>query len=285
VSAPASTGGRLLYVSDLYNSVVDVYSVPSLKFVRKLSGFFEPQGECTNAAGDVWIADTGYEEIVEFAPGSTKPIATLPDALGYPASCAVNPIDGDLAVTNATGFSGNGSVLIFRNATGTPESFGNDLQVECLFAAYDDKGNLYVTGETAKAKYVLTELRAHAGSLETLDVTGGTIYYPGVALWSDGKLLLGDQECRNGTTSCLYVSTVSGKAANISSAIAFGDACDVVQVTLFDGALYGGNDDKCTHSKGSVDRWSYPKGQREAAVSGVHDPIGAAISGPATERP
>ena len=38
---------------------------------------------------------------------------TYPDQYGYPIGCAVDPASGNLAVTNAFGFSGAGQVLIF----------------------------------------------------------------------------------------------------------------------------------------------------------------------------
>jgi hypothetical protein len=282
-TAPSTTSARLLYVSDVEGSVVDVYSVPSLKFVSKLKGFFQPQGECTNAAGDVWITDTAYQQIFEYAPGAAKPMATLGDYLGYPASCAVNPVNGDLAVTNEFANSGSAQVLIFKNASGTPQAFRDKDQETNDFAVYDDAGNLYVTGETTKRTYLLSWLRAGAKTLQTMKVSGATIHQAGVALWNDGNLILGDQSCNGAKTSCLYVATVSGATADVQSTIALRDSCDVVQVALYDGALYGGNSE-CAKHKTSIDGWSYPGGERESAVKGLHAPIGAAISGPPTGR-
>lgn len=282
-SAPTTTATRLLYVSDLENSVVDLYSVPSLKLVGKLKGFFEPQGECTNAAGDVWIVDTGYQTILEYAPGAKKPMATLDDYLGYPASCAVNPVNGDLAVTNEFANSGPSDVIVYTNASGTPQSFRDDEQQIDDFAAYDDKGNLYVSGATTKGVYVLSRLRAGTKTLSSMKIAGATIHEAGTVLWNGGKLILGDQACNGGTKSCLYVATVSGGTANVTSSIALGRSCDVAQLALYDGALYGGNGE-CTHHSSTVDAWSYPAGNRESAVTGVRAPIGAAISGPPTGR-
>ena len=282
-TAPSTTSAQLLYVSDVEGSVVDVYSVPTLKLVRKLKGFFQPQGECTNAAGDVWIADTGYQQLFEYAPGAGKPMATLDDYLGYPGSCAVNPVNGDLAVTNEVANSGSAQVLIYKNASGTPQAFRDKDQETDYFAAYDDAGNLYVTGETIKRAFLLSWLRAGAKTLSTIKFSGATIHEAGVALWNDGDLILGDQACNGGKTSCLYVATVSGDTAGVQRTIALADSCDVVQVALYDGALYGGNSE-CAKHKTGVDSWSYPGGERESAVTGLHAPVGAAIGGPPTER-
>jgi hypothetical protein len=282
-TAPSTSSARLLYVSDLEGSVVDVFSVPALKLVSRLKDFFQPQGECTNAAGDVWIVDTGYQQLFEYAPGAKKPMATLGDYLGYPASCAVNPVNGDLAVTDEFANSGPAQVLIYKNASGTPQAFRDKDQETDYFAAYDDAGNLYVTGQTIKQVFLLSRLAAGAKTLSTMKVSGATIHRPGVALWNDGNLILGDQACNGKKTSCLYVATVSGDTAGIQSTIALSNSCDVVQVALYDGALYGGNSE-CAKHKTGVDSWSYPGGERQSAVKGLHAPIGAAISGPPTGR-
>lgn len=283
LAAPATSGARFLYVSDVENSVVDVYSVPALKLVDRLKDFFEPQGECTNAAGDVWIADTGYQTILEYAPGAKKPMATLDDYFGYPAGCAVNPINGDLAVTNEYANSGPSDVLVYANASGTPQAFRDNAQQIQYFAAYDDNGNLYVSGATIKGAYLLARLSAGAKALSSMKVSGATIHEPGTVLWNAGNLLLGDQACKGGSTSCLYVATVSGNTATVTSTIALGRSCDVVQIAIYNGALYGGNG-KCSHHRSTVDAWSYPGGERDSAVAGSRAPIGAAVSGPPTGR-
>ena len=283
VSASTTSGSRLLYVSDLSASVVDVYSLPSLKLVQRLSAFFEPQGECTNAAGDVWIVDTGYQQIYEYAPGAKSPIATLSDTFGFPASCAVNPVNGDLAVTDQYGASRKGGVLVFPNATGTPQYYRNGKQTTYDFDAYDDSGNLYVSGESEKKHYAVSRLRAHTNNLKALSISGATIHFAGSVLWNAGKLVLGDQSCHGGSTACLYVATVSGNTATVTSTIALSKSCDVVQVALFNGTLYGGNG-HCPQGKNAVDAWSFSNGHQMGAAGGVHEPIGAAISGAPTER-
>ena len=68
------------------------------------------------------------------------------------------------------------------------------------FAAYDDAGNLYVSGESdEETLQVLSRLRARANGLRQLKIAGATIHEAGTALWNDGKLILGDQACNGGT--------------------------------------------------------------------------------------
>ena len=99
-SAPAPAGGALLYVTDTVTSDVYVFSYPKGKLKQTLTGFTDPAGECADAQGNVFISNTGGSNIVEYAHGGTTPIATLKDPGFFPIGCSVNPLTGDLAVTN-----------------------------------------------------------------------------------------------------------------------------------------------------------------------------------------
>lgn len=269
----------LLYVSDFGNFDVYVYAVPTLKLVGKLTGFFEPEGVCSDAAGHVWIANTGTQQMLEFGPGNKKPIATLTDDLGYPVSCAVDAASGDLAVANLFGASGSGGILVYRHAAGTPIPYANPDQFFYYFDAYDDKGTLYVSGMTSKNVYSLSSLQRGKKTMSSITIKGGTLSYPGTVSWSGSSLVLGDQECRDTKTSCLYEAAVSGSIASITKSIPLTGSCDVAQVALQKTQMFGGNDDYCTHGKSSLNRWAFPAGGKSLdSVTGVHDPIGAAIS-------
>jgi hypothetical protein len=110
----------LLYVSDYYRDVVDVYTYPGGVRVGKLGGyvFVYPRGLCANAAGNIWVVDTASQKIVEFRHGGARPVRTLEEKRGFPLACSVDPKTGDLAVSNNSNYEG-GSVLIFRQAHGT----------------------------------------------------------------------------------------------------------------------------------------------------------------------
>ena len=97
--ATGTANETLLYISDIGAETVDVFTYPKGAMVGALTGFEEPNGECVDAKGNVWIADTYALEIVEYAHGGTKPIAKLSDA-NYPVSCSIDPTTNDLAATN-----------------------------------------------------------------------------------------------------------------------------------------------------------------------------------------
>ena len=112
----------------------------------KLSG---PTGVAVDASGDLFIADTGNNRIVEYsALGAASVVATSGVTLSAPTGVAVLP-SGDLIVTDAANdvsliTGGNGSALSISNTgTGTPLTIGKAVGV-----ALDLSGNIYAADMT-----------------------------------------------------------------------------------------------------------------------------------------
>ena len=145
IDAPA-TSGSLVYISDQYLKKVFVYTYPQLKLVGKLSGFAQPDGECADSAGNVWITDYLKQQIVEYAHGANAPKRRLSDAGYFPYSCAVNPRNGDLAVVNFETNPVPGSLSIYKKASGSPQVFSYYSLDLPFFVAYDANGKLFVDG-------------------------------------------------------------------------------------------------------------------------------------------
>ena len=278
--SPGAAKSALLYVSDLGTFDVDVYVLPSRKRSGKLTGFDEPQGECTDPKGNVWVTNTGAFQVVKYAHAGTKPIAILNDPLGYPVGCAIDPASGNLAVANLKGLSGAGVVLVYERARGTPAAFANPKQYSYYFAAYDAKGDLYVSGATGPKlnSYMLSVLPHHSTSMSTVAISGGKLYFPGTVAWVGSTLVLGDQKCRNHATSCFYELKVSGKKAKIAHTTPLTDACDVAQAWVGKKHIAGGDYRYCG-GPSSADIWPYPSGGAPSAkVTGLQIPFGTALS-------
>lgn len=277
--AGAKSAATLLYVSDLETFDVDVYSYPSLARIGKLTGFNEPQGECTDGDGDVWIASTRDYKMYEFAHGGKRPIVTLTDPLGYPAGCAIDPTSGDLAVANIEDYSGSASVLIYKHARGTPAVYSNRDQIANYFAGYNGKGDLYVSGKTNSKTYSLSVLTHGRSSMSSVAIKSGTIYFPGTVAWHGATLVLGDQKCKQRASSCLYQLAVSGTTARITRRIALHRACDVAQALVGSMKITGGDYDYCGKGSSSVNIWPYPAGGHAVRhVTGLRMPVGVALS-------
>ena len=257
-----------------------MYTFPSLRVVGKLTGFNNPQGLCSDAAGNVWIANTGTDQMLEYAHGSIGVIAVLSDPVGVPIGCAIDPTTGNLAVTNLYDFSGAADVLVYVKASGTPRIYSSSAVASYYFGAYDRRGNLYVSGSAANGAYTLTTLPKGGKSLSLVAVKGGTIYFPGTVAWRSSTLLLGDQHCRNGTTSCFYASSLSGKTATIERSIALGGSCDVAQAWVGATQIAGGNSGAyCGSGRSRVEIWPYPAGGKsDKSISSPREPVGTALS-------
>ncbi len=111
----------LLYVTN-QNGVVNVYRYWQHRLAGVLTSFKYPQGECADAAGNVYIADYGANKLFEYAHGGKSPIRTIDVSPNSPFGCAVNIKNGDLAVANYYGYdsSTRGNIEIFRHAKGKP---------------------------------------------------------------------------------------------------------------------------------------------------------------------
>jgi hypothetical protein len=279
VAHGAPSAHRLLYVSDLGRWDVYMYTFPSLRIVGKLTGFNNPQGLCSDAAGNVWIVNAGTDQVLEYAHGGNRVIATLRDPVGVPVGCAIDSATGDLAVTNLYNFSGAGEVLVYVKAAGTPRIYSNSSVYSYYFAAYDRSGNLYVSGSAASGEYLLTTLPKGGKALSLITVKGGTIYFPGTVAWRSSTLLLGDQHCKNGFTSCFYALSLSGKTATIEHSIALESSCDVVQAWAGATQIAGANNGAyCAGRPSRVEIWPFSGGKPSKSVASPREPVGTTLS-------
>ena len=287
ISPQAKKKKQLLFVSDAGTGDVYMYAVPSLELVGTITGFSQPQGECSDSKGDVWITDTNAQTIYEVShEGRFENKLSDPNA--YPDGCAWNPKNGDIAVMNLFGLSGApGSVLVYPHGTGVPTTYTNPKQYYYNFGGYDSSGNLYFDGRGEQGNFMLSKLAAGAKSAASLMVSGGKIYFPGMVQWqlSSGELLVGDQECGNASAACVYRLTLSGSSAHITGATKLanssgGHVCDLVQGVVETNEILGSDYEFCGYSPSTTDVWPYPTGGKPSAQNATTDsvPVGAALS-------
>jgi sugar lactone lactonase YvrE len=270
---PTAASHDLLYVADSYNSVVDVYSYPAGKQVGTLTGFNLPQGECSDASGNVYITNTNTAQILEYAHAGTQPIAELSDPYQNPVGCAVDPTTGNLAVTNLTanGYGGPGSVAIYKHARGNPSLyFDNDIYY-MFFCGYDDAGNLFVDGQHFGPKgFQLAELPSDAHSNVLRNIAMPVVVdYPGGVQWDGKDVAVGDQEA-----DVIYRVHVTGLTASIVGTTPLNGGLDIVQFWKQGQIILGPDADG-----GDVGFWKYPAGGTEIkSITGLGGPEGATVS-------
>jgi hypothetical protein len=294
VAAPATVGHPnfkgstdWVFVSDPSTSEVYIYALPKLKLVEIVTGFTQPQGECSDNKGDVWVTDGSGASIYKLLH-SGKIVGKLSDTYGVPEGCAWDPKTGNLAVMNLLGTSSQpGAVLVYHHATGVPNLYSNPKQYNYDFGGYDNSGNLFFDGRTVQNKFILSELSVNAHQAKTITVSGGKIYTPGMVQWeaSTSQLTIGDQNCKNATVSCIYQLMVAKNAGTIKGQINLenasgGQACDVIQAVLWKKSIIGSDFDLCGSAASTTYVWPYPGGGQPIAQNHRNDsePFGTAVS-------
>jgi len=281
-------GQDLLYVTN-GNAEVTVYRYWQYKLVGVLTNFTQPIGICSDKNQNVYIADYGAKQILEYPHGGTKPIATFDDAPDSPYSCWVDPSTGNLAVANDDGTSQQGNVAIWSGgSTEKRTTYGDSTIGNFQFCAYDNQGNLLVTNGSPNYPYtaLFAWLPKNGTRLIDLQIPEA---YPSYRTWYhvsglqwDGKYLVIDD------SYALYrESLIHGQAYYVGATYA--EAQEEYNSGPF--GLYvppGGEqatqvvDGMSSNNYGAVvDYWKYPAGGSQPIASINHaldKPFGLAIS-------
>jgi hypothetical protein len=270
--APGATSEDLIYVADRIAGVVNVYSYPDRTKVGKLKQK-SPLGECSDTTGDVWIAD-GYDGMIEYAHGGTKPIRKLKSPDDELSSCSVDPDTGDLAVT-----SDGGSLYIYRRAAGHPteySSFGNNY-AWIAYCAYDDVGNLYVAGtvgdDSINYRAAIWELKERNGTLTRLRFRHTVSFpYSGGIFW-DGQHMAWEDE--KYARIFQFVKPIGGSAKII------GRTDLKIRGYIGEAAIYNGTVIVPYHleREHGIAFFGYPAGgKRIGNIGGFREPVAVAFS-------
>jgi hypothetical protein len=197
---PDSCGaGSLLYISNANASTVNVYNYPFANAAPPcgtVTGFIKPKGECVDSLANVYIVDYTAARIYEYSHSGTL-LGVASDSYGKPIGCSINPVTGDLAVSNHVGFSISGGIDIFSGGIFGAETYYTDNITGGLYymwpPSYDPSGNLYVDGLSATGSFGLAELSGPA--FVNIALSGQTIDSPGTVRWyaAGNYLAAGDQ--------------------------------------------------------------------------------------------
>ncbi len=293
VSPDAKRAPRLLFISDYGASDVNIFTLPDLTLKGTLTGLDFPEGECSDASGNIWIANTGASQMLLYTRTGTL-VKTLSVPNEFPAGCAVNKSNNDLAVTNIESISaGAGSVMVFKNGTGTGTTYTAPNFFLYFFAGYDDNGNLFFDGmDVSRLTSYLAELPNGSSTPVSITLNGPTLYVAGLVQWykSGGYLALGDQECGGIPSSCIFFVSISGSTGNITGGTSVttyngNPVCDLAEgVIAANGERYvaGADYESCGYTPITANRWPYPGGgpptNYNNTTSSFIEPLGAAVS-------
>jgi hypothetical protein len=232
-SPQAAQSPSLLYVGNA--SYVNIYTYNNGvagSLVGQLQGIPDLQGMCTDRAGDVWVAQGKPNDITEYPHGRATPIAAINRAYGHGVGCAVNPINGDLAVVDNYTPKGGllyGSVVIYANAqkSGAREYMNSTGLAWAYFLAYDDTGSLYMDGYGCYYNScngdanALMVLKPGGSTFNPVTISGANIQNPRGLSWVKPTLLIGDSSYGSSDESVGYKLLVTKNTAKVVQAISY----------------------------------------------------------------
>ena len=231
MSPAASKASTLLYVSNASNVTVYTYNDGNgISQVGTLTGFTTPGGMCSDNAGDVWITDYQSRKVYEYAHGGSSPIAIITQKLGYPYACAVDNATGHLAVSYEQPyghFRNYAQVLVYAKGYRNGSAYGPKTGFyRAYFLAYDDKSNLYTTGNACGYYncyidgFVHLFKLAKGGYLFRLVQGAAKQSAPSALVWVNPFLLMGNGKSGNGAADAMKVQ-VTGNRSTVIGTVPF----------------------------------------------------------------
>jgi hypothetical protein len=268
---PEAKSEDLLYISSYTNSTVKTYDWPNIKREQILRGFTNQNGLCVDGKGEVFVANTNAKNILKYAHGGSKPIATLMDLSGYsPASCAIDPLTGNLAVTNfpyGRYGSRTGNVVIFHHASGKPKAHVISNIYYYYLCGYDNRGDLVVDGSSGSGIVSFAILPHDKNALQSLTLDE-SFKYPGGIQWDGRHWAIGDQ----GAT--IYQFDIAGTKGTKVSSTTLNESDAVYEFFISGDRVIAPE-----YASDQAQIFKYPAGGNAiTSIHGLHQPFGAVIS-------
>ncbi len=226
---------KTLWLSGSGYNEIQIYTFPSGKYIGTAppppEGFSEPQGMCSDKAGDVFVANTENSTIDEYA-GSGTFMQALSDPGEFPVGCGVDPASGTLAVSNIISTSDNaGGISLYKNAAGKPQVLTDPNMFEVFFIAYyGSTGKLYYSGFDNSFGAAISSYAN--GTFKIFTVNGVTFSFPGTVAWANKtkSLAIGGQDTSIEPT--FYHVKANGNVTGSTVLACQSGYCDVPQATV-----------------------------------------------------
>jgi hypothetical protein len=270
----------LVYVSDVYNGIIDVYVYGKSKQVGAIRGFDEPTGECVDKRGDVWVTEYFGDQAFEFAHGDRKPLKVL-TTNGNGEGCSIDPITGDLAIGNVNSTASlHADIQVFHNGAGRPTNYYsgsgssdcNDIQAP----GYDDKGNLYFEAYWGNSGLGMCELPAKAKALLEVPVSSPNalfrIDHAGSTMWDGKYITFADYRSDVTENSTIYRSVRSANALIVVGSTTLGASGTYCYANIAQPFVVGAKNTPLNRKQGTIvvggnqgcdslfGYWDYPAG-------------------------
>lgn len=253
----------LVYVAHATDGSVDAYSYPTGKLKGRLLDI-RSNGLCSGKNGDVFIPE-GHE-IRVYAHGGARPVAILPNPLGGAFQfCSVDPVTGNLAVSG--GGQPQSGFAVYLKAKGRPTIYkGGGVDGGYWSCAYDEDGNLFVEGATARLGRVrLVELPRGAGRLRSVTWNGISPRHLGSIQW-DGAHVAAESSASGSGSTTIYRYSISARRASLAGETTLKDAPSPLQFWIDAGNIVVPNQGGDGSGAASVLFYGYPAGGKPAQI-------------------
>jgi hypothetical protein len=267
ISPDVQNAPRLLFAGDAGTGDVYILRMPDMSERGRITGFLTPLGMCGDSNGNIYIADEVAGKVYKYSRAGLELEVYNDGAYGFPVSCAVNPKNGEVAITNGFGpTGGQGNVAVFSSPSGPVTVLTNSSQYYYTFDGYDPSGDLWVDGYTTSLSFILSG--CGASSCSTIPTSGGTIYQAGAVQWDRVRdtWVVFDPQCDDQDSACSYPVSGSGALGSPTTYLTYDGqlVCDMEQglVAADHGNRYVAGSDlsDCDAAKSTFNRWAYTAG-------------------------
>jgi hypothetical protein len=174
------------YISDSLTSSVNVFGSDG-SFQRRIqAGLKNPAGIFVDADHNLWVANAGKGNVLEFARGANKPTITLEDPI-----TEAEPTDVTVCPRGGIYVAGNSAIEVYAPGSSKPSrslSYPQTQQISAITC--DAKGNVFASAVIYFKGAILEFSRGERAGAKVILAPGG-----GASLRADaaGNLLIGDQ--------------------------------------------------------------------------------------------
>jgi len=195
VAGVNSPHGNQTIISEIAFNTVSVYGADGQLNALLTIGLSEPQGLATDAAENLYVANTLNSNVFVYSKPYTASGLTLNDANQFPVGVAVSQT-GVVGVTNIQSVAGGpGSVSFYaKGSTVVCASVNDPNWFQIFYDAFDAHGKLFIDGRDRGGNTLVGVVSGgcRATSIKTLSVAN-TLLVPGGVQVQNGNIFIDDQ--------------------------------------------------------------------------------------------
>jgi hypothetical protein len=252
---PEAKNEDLLYLASTDGT--NILSYPQGKLVGSIDAGAQWTYLCSDQKGNVFFTEfrNSANNVVEYAHGGTTPIATL-NSPGYPWSCSVDPVSGNLAVANYTAQGNVGNIAVFTKEQGTLTIYSDPAISSYTYCGYDASGDLFIDGVGGSKAY-FAELPKGGNTFTNITLDHGW-YGSDVIEWDGKYITLADA-----LSHSIFRVQVSGSTGSVVSIVSLKGWH---QGVMKESWLQNGTLIAQPGKHGDAGLWRYPRGGKPSNV-------------------